>query len=138
MADGLTPREIKGISEATSLAESGNAARLLDLVYGDQDFNHHTKIINEMLNLNHWHVQSMQIEGESGSQNGSRQEQVRQLQLSESEKQVNGETIIKRSIKSGGRTIYSESWNDSAQRWIDSGSSPVPTGIIPPFIRTDR
>ena len=131
MAENLTPKEREDVSKATNLAEAGNGSRLRDLVHDDKDFAHHTKIINEMLNLNQAHLHALQFEPHTP---GAPADHPSKLKLNESQKNVNGEQITTRALQADGRTIYREVYNNTKKSWEDSGSCPVPTGIIPPFI----
>jgi hypothetical protein len=135
MAEDLTPREREDVSKATSLAENGNGSRLRDLVHDDKDFAHHTKIIKAMLNLNSEHLHALQFEphtpGVPDKDNPSH------LKLNESTKTVKGEQITTRSLAADGRTIYREVYNNTTKTWEDSGSTPVPSGFVPPFVKPE-
>lgn len=134
MADNLSPREIKDVSEATSLAEAGNGSRLRDLVYGDKDFNHHTKILNEMVNENQQHLRALEIRPRTETDSNVH---INHLKLSEQQKIIDGQTIITRSVFSDGRPIYNETWNSTKKAWVDAGSCPRPSGFLPPYIKIE-
>ena len=131
MSDKFTAKEIKDVSDATSLAEAGNGSRLRDLADEDRDFNHHTKIINAMLNANQIHLHDLELQPHTSDT----PQHVNHLKLAQEQKTVDGQAYIKRTLSSDGRAIYNEIWNKSKHAWVDSGSCPHPTGIIPPFIK---
>lgn len=133
MADILTPREVEDVSKATSLAEAGNGSRLRDLVHEDKDFAHHTAIIDAMLNVNKEHIHTLELHERATGKPAT--EHIGNLKLDLAKKTVDGQDFITRQLSSDGRAIYREIWNDTKKSWQDSGSTPRPSGIIPPFIR---
>ncbi len=130
MSDQLTPRQVEDVSKATTLAESGNASRLVDMVHDLKNIEEHNKIIAAMLNVNQQHLHSFELMEKQGLKPAP----VSPLKFSEVPKTENGELIITRNLSSNGRSIYREVYNSTKKEFIDSGSVTRPSGIIPGFI----
>lgn len=130
MADIFTAQERKDIESATRLAEHGNGSLLRDLVQNEQDFDKHTRVIREMMNLNQEHLHTFEIENRQGLNPSP----VGKLKLDEVPRTVDGELIITRSLSSNGQTVFKEIYNQSKKSYVDPGSCPRPSGIVPHFI----
>lgn len=130
MSDILTAQERKELESATRLAEHGNGSLLRDLVENEKDFDKHTRIINEMMNLNQQHLHTFEIQ----SKQGLNPSPVGRLRLEEVPRTVDGDLIITRSLSNDGQTVFREVYNKSRKTYIDSGSCPRPSGIVPHFI----
>lgn len=126
----LTPKEREDVEKATNLAEIGNGSRLRDLVQNEKDFDKHTKIINAMLNLNEQHLTKFEID----EKQGLNPPPVPKLKLDQVQRTENGELIIIRNLTHEGKAIFREVYNKTKKEYLDSGSTPRPSGIIPGFI----
>ena len=129
-AQELTAKERKEVESATNLAELGNGSLLRDLVQNEKDFDKHTKIINAMLNLNEQHLTKFEIDDKAGL----KPEHVPKLKLEQVQRSENGELLIVRSLTHEGKAIFREVYNSTKKEYLDRGSTPRPSGIIPGFI----
>ncbi len=128
----LTPKEREAVSKATNFAEMGNGSRLRDMVEDEPSFDKHTKIINEMLSLNQQHIKLVELQIKEGKD--PKPEPVPKLKLDVVKRDENGQVVIERSLSSGKDKVFREVYNDTTKQYLDPGSCPRPTGIIPHFI----
>ncbi len=131
MAEILSVQEQNDLSEATSLAEHGNGGLLRDMLEKEDSFEKHSKIINEMLNLNQSHLHALELQEKAGIKPT---DQVNRLKLEQVKRNENGQLIIERTLSSGGRPVFREIYNSTNKTYIDRGSCPTPGGIIPHFV----
>ncbi len=132
----LTAKEHEELVKATNLAEAGNGNRLCDIVQNEKDFDKHTQLINEMLNLNQQHIKTVELQIHDGKTPTPAPVPI--LNLDEVKRNENGQLLIIRSLSAGKEPIFREVYDSTNKTYLDTGSSPRPSGIVPRFIPANR